>query len=84
MVVLIDATAHQEREIGAGFDRALQRYEERSLELLRELARLANSWPTDTLMFELLHRHQQELVYLVQRQSTQLYLELSRARQQQT
>ena len=83
-MLLIDATAHQEREIGAGFDKALETYEARSLELLRELAQLADRWPTDTLMFELLHRHQQELVYLVQRQSTQLYLELSRARQSQT
>lgn len=82
-MLLIDATAQTEREIGAGFDHALQTYEERSLELLKELAQLADRWPTDTVMFELLHRHKQELVYLVQRQSTQLYLELSRARQQQ-
>jgi hypothetical protein len=83
-MLVVDATANVVREIGPGFDQALEEYERRALELLRELRALVERWPTNTEMFELLSRHQQELVYLTQRQSTQLYLELSRVRQQQT
>jgi hypothetical protein len=83
-MLIIDATANAAREIGPGFDHALQGYEERALELLKELVTLVERWPVNTVMYELLQRQKQELVYVVQRQSTQRYLELSRARQQQT
>ena len=80
--LLIDASG--KREIGGSFDQALQSVEALAIDTISRLTNLAERWPTDSPVFEVLMRQRMEFASLSNLHMTERYAVVARARRNHT
>ena len=80
--LLIDASG--KREIGGSFDQALQSVEALAIDTISRLTNIAERWPTDSPVFEVLMRQRMEFASLSNLHMAQRYEVVALARRNHT